>query len=164
MKNWNLKLLQFHLPTENICQTTTGKPNFSAVMQSMSRHVLLLPRAATEQSWMGLSPNLLASINREVPHGQVLGPVLFSIMVNDITPVYPERNVLVKYADDLTLSVPVSADQDHSSIEVNSVENWAVKNHIKLNLKQTWETLQYVAGFLNPSTFGTRGGLNKKAG
>ena len=54
----------------------------------------------------------------------MLGPILFSIMVNDITPVYPERNLLVKYADDLTLSAPLSADQDHSSIEVNSIENW----------------------------------------
>ena len=55
---------------------------------------------------MGLSPNLLASTERY-----------------RITPVSPERNLLVKYADDLTLSVPVSADQDHSSTEVNSAEN-----------------------------------------
>ena len=54
----------------------------------------------------------------------MLGPILFSIMVNDVTPVYPERNLLVKYADDLTLSATISADQDHSSIEVNSIENW----------------------------------------
>ena len=27
---------------------------------------------------------------------------------------------------DLRLSVPVSADQDHSSTEVNSIENWPV--------------------------------------
>ena len=60
------------------------------------------------------------SINREVPQGAVLGPILFSIMVNELRPVSPERNLLLKHADDLTLSVPVSANQDHSLIEVNS--------------------------------------------
>ena len=65
-----------------------------------------------------------------VPQGTILGLVLFSIMENDITPVYPECNLPVKYADDLPLSVPVTADQDHSSTEVDRIENWAVENRI----------------------------------
>ena len=60
--------------------------------------------------------------------------LVFSIMVNDIRPVYPEPNLLLKYADDLTLSVPVSAHQDHSLIEVNSIQHRAVRNRTKLNL------------------------------
>ena len=35
---------------ENNCRTATGKPAFSAVMQSMSRH-LILPRAFGNYPW-----------------------------------------------------------------------------------------------------------------
>ena len=77
------------------------------------------------------------SINRGVPQGTGLGPILFSIMVNDIRPIYPERNLLLKYADDLTLSVTLSPNQDHSLIEVNSIQHWAVRNRMKLNLTKT---------------------------
>ena len=80
-----------------------------------------------------------ASINRGVPQGTVLWLIFFSVMVNDRRPVYPERNLLLKYADDLTLSVPVSAHQDHSFMEVNSIQHWAVRNRMKVNLTKTWE-------------------------
>ena len=42
-------------------------------------------------------------------------------MVNDITAANPSSNLLVKYADDITLSVPVrSGAVDQSQAEVNT--------------------------------------------
>ena len=39
----------------------------------------------------------------------------------------------------VTLSMRVSADQDHSFTEVNSIKKFALKNRMKLNLKRSWE-------------------------
>ena len=58
------------------------------------------------------------SINRGVPQGTVLGPTLFSLMVNDIAAVSPMNNLLVKYADDITISVPVRQSTDTAAAEV----------------------------------------------
>jgi hypothetical protein len=79
------------------------------------------------------------SINRGVPQGSVLGPVLFALMVNDIRPVHPETNLLVKFADDTNLSVPVKANYDTSLAEVSNIQSWAQNNRMTLNMGKTKE-------------------------
>ena len=66
----------------------------------------------------------------------VLGSVLFSIMVNDIMAGYPNKNLLVKYTDDITIR---SNFADLSLDEVQNVQRWSIENRMTLNLKKTWE-------------------------
>ena len=82
-----------------------------------------------------------ANINRGVPQGTVIGPFLFSLMVEDIKPKKPEINKLIKFADDMTVSAPVRSNKDSSMEEVKHIENWAVRNRMTLNISKTWEML-----------------------
>ena len=86
---------------------------------------------------------LYVSINRDVPQGTVLGPVLFSIFINDIKAVNTNTNLLVKFADDITVSLPIEANVglDESETEVLSFVEWSENNCMKVNSTKTWELL-----------------------
>ena len=79
-------------------------------------------------------------INRGVPRRTVLGLFLFFVMVRDIKLV-DSNNVISKYADDITISVPVKRNSDTALAEVKNLENRAAKNRMSLNLSKTWEML-----------------------
>lgn len=83
------------------------------------------------------------STNGGVPQGTFLGPVLFSIFIYDIKAVNTNKNLLVKFADDITISLPIEANVglDESETEILSFIEWSEKNCMKVNLTKTWELL-----------------------
>ena len=60
-------------------------------------------------------------------------------MVNDIATVSPMDNLLVKYADNNTISVPVSQSTDTAGAEVGNMKKWADINEMSPNFTKTWE-------------------------
>ena len=53
--------------------------------------------------------------------------------------VNPETNLLIKFADDITLSIPIGPNlpDDSTVSEIQNIELWGSMNRMKLNL--TWE-------------------------
>ena len=80
-------------------------------------------------------------IDRGVSQGTVLVPVLFSIMVNDSNVVNLETNLLIKFADDITLSNPIGPNLPDDSLvcEIQNIRLWSSMNRMKLNLTKIWK-------------------------
>ena len=74
-----------------------------------------------------------------MPQGTILGPILFSVMLSDIQVVDSDSSSLVKFADDLTLSVLVKGIQDQAPQEVQKHTELAQDNLMTINLTKTKE-------------------------
>ena len=50
-----------------------------------------------------------------------MGPVLFSVMLNDISLVNNTKSMLIKFVNDLTLSIMVKGGDDCALVEVENI-------------------------------------------
>lgn len=68
-----------------------------------------------------------------VPQGSHLGPLLFNILVNDIT--YNKQSEWLLYADDLKMFRVISNDSDilHLQRDIDQLSDWCINNKLDLN-------------------------------
>ena len=91
-------------------------------------------------------------VNRGVPQGSILGPLLFIVQLNDVVDVLKHSRI-IKYADDTVIYVSdkcFAIVECKLSEELSSLSSWFHNNELILNLKKG-KTESMVFGTTNRS-------------
>ena len=76
------------------------------------------------------------AISCGIPHGSVMGPLLFNIVINDLKSATSKFD-LVMYADDTTLFSTVSKEiEQNINKEIYKITTWLHSNNLRLNVSK----------------------------
>ena len=79
------------------------------------------------------------NVSAGVPQGSILGPLLFTLMINNL-PKAVSNGTVYMYADDTTITVSGNSKQeieDKLNLVLKEVYDWTVKHKLLMNLKKT---------------------------
>ena len=71
-----------------------------------------------------------------VPHGSVIGPLLFVIFINDMPNVFENKSEL--YADDTKILSKINVNNQDNSLQrdLNNASEWSKKWHLSFNTEK----------------------------
>ena len=75
------------------------------------------------------------NVSSGVPQGSILGPSLFSLVMSDLNCI-DSSTCIVKFADDVTLSIPLYHSKNAVNLEIENVLNWSQSVGLNLNFKK----------------------------
>ena len=78
-------------------------------------------------------------VQRGVPQGSILGPLLFNVYVNDLPQVI-QSSAVTQYADDTTMTLvanDVNSLEKKPDEDLQHVMKWADDNKLKMNTRKT---------------------------
>ncbi len=70
-------------------------------------------------------------VSSGVPQGSIIGPSIFSLVMSGLKRV-DSNTCMIKFADDLNLSIPIFHSVNHVASEIENVKNWSAE--VGLNL------------------------------
>ena len=70
-----------------------------------------------------------------IPQGSIIGPPIFSLVMSDLLPI-DSSTMMAKFADDVTLSVPIFHTSNHVTTELVNIKSWSQLVGSVLNLSK----------------------------